>query len=182
MNMKDNRRSILRLLLPVLASTALLFSMAAAVHAQKGTQEKELSEQLSQELNRTSYPHCDSTRQEQRDLSGTYTGKVNYPEVGMVGDATFTITGNKFTLKSDKAEASGRVTAVTTCGYTAIALMFGEPGATNWELHQAATVSVTARRQRGKFLLKAVAGEKTSFMFQCDCSKCKTGCECCAGF
>ena len=43
---------------------------------------------------------CDPNMQEQTDLSGTYTGTVNYSEGGMSGDATLTITGNNFTLTS----------------------------------------------------------------------------------
>ena len=41
---------------------------------------------------------CDPNQQEQTDLSGTYTGTVNYPDGGMTGEATLTITGNNFTL------------------------------------------------------------------------------------
>ncbi len=37
---------------------------------------------------------------EQTDLSGTYTGNVNFPDHGMTGESTLTITGNKFTLTS----------------------------------------------------------------------------------
>src|SRR5207248_565068 len=69
---------------------------------------------------------CDPMQQEQTDLSGTYTGKVDYSDAGLTGDATLTITGNNFTLTAGSATQSGRVTAVTTCGYTAATMMFGD--------------------------------------------------------
>jgi hypothetical protein len=68
---------------------------------------------------------CDPTQQEQTDLSGTYTGKVKHAgEPAM--DSTLTITGNNFTMTSGSDTKSGRVTAVTTCGYTAATFMMGD--------------------------------------------------------
>jgi hypothetical protein len=68
---------------------------------------------------------CDPTKQEQTDLSGTYTGKVKHEgEAAM--DATLTITGNNFTMTSGSDTKSGRVTAVTTCGYTGATFMMGD--------------------------------------------------------
>jgi hypothetical protein len=68
---------------------------------------------------------CDPTKQEQTDLSGTYTGKVKHGDEP-VKDATLTITGNNFTMTSGSDTHSGRVTAVTTCGYTAATFMMGD--------------------------------------------------------
>ena len=68
---------------------------------------------------------CDPTQQEQTDLSGTYTGKVKHGDEP-VQDATLTITGNNFTMVSGSDTHSGRVTAVTTCGYTAATFMMGD--------------------------------------------------------
>src|SRR5215469_178389 len=39
---------------------------------------------------------CDNTKQEQTDLSGTYTGKLKHGDAPVM-DATLTITGNDFT-------------------------------------------------------------------------------------
>ena len=69
---------------------------------------------------------CDPDRQELTDLSGTYTGNVNYPDDGLLGEATLTINGNRFTLSTQSKTETGRITAVTTCNYTAVAMMFGE--------------------------------------------------------
>jgi hypothetical protein len=68
---------------------------------------------------------CDPMKQEQTDLSGTYTGKIKHgAEPAM--DATLTITGNNFTMASGSDTKSGRVTAVTTCGYTGATFMMGD--------------------------------------------------------
>ena len=68
---------------------------------------------------------CDPTKQEQTDLSGTYTGKVKHGDEAAM-DATLTITGNNFTMASGSDTHSGRITAVTTCGYTAVTVMMGD--------------------------------------------------------
>jgi len=68
---------------------------------------------------------CDPTKQEQTDLSGTYTGKVKHGDEPAM-DATLTITGNNFTMASGSDTKTGRVTAVTTCGYTAATFMMGD--------------------------------------------------------
>ncbi len=57
------------------------------------------------------------------DLSGTYTGTFNCPDAGVSGEQTLTITGNTFTLSDGK---SGRISAVTTRGYTGATMQFGE--------------------------------------------------------
>jgi hypothetical protein len=68
---------------------------------------------------------CDPTKQEQTDLSGTYTGRVKHGDQPAI-DATLTITGNNFTMTSGADSHSGRITAVTTCGYTAVTIMMGD--------------------------------------------------------
>ena len=67
-------------------------------------------------------PRCDNTKQEQTDLSGTYTGKLKHGKEPAV-DATLTITGNDFTGTMGSETMTGRITAVTTCGYTAVTMM-----------------------------------------------------------
>lgn len=60
---------------------------------------------------------------EDADLSGTYTGTFNCPDAGVSGEQTLTITGKTFTLSDGK---SGRISAVTTRGYTGATMQFGE--------------------------------------------------------
>jgi hypothetical protein len=111
---------------------------------------------------------CDPTKQEQTDLSGTYTGKVNYPDAGLTGDATLTITGNNFTLTAGSATQSGRVTAVTTCGYTGVTMMFGDltPATPSPNPPSALpAVSLRARKVGDRVTLMTVPGEKRSFSF-----------------
>ena len=108
---------------------------------------------------------------EQTDLSGTYTGTVNYPEGGLSGAGTLTITGNNFTITPEGGGAtiSGRVTAVTTRGYTGVTMMFGDPTAPpatqNPPPPPLPTVSLQARRSGDRVTLTSVPGERRQFSF-----------------
>jgi hypothetical protein len=111
---------------------------------------------------------CDPMAQEQTDLSGTYTGTVNYSEGGLSGDATLTITGNDFTMTSGSTTQEGRVVAVTTCNYTAVTMRFGRdttvaPGTT--PPPALPTVSLRARRVGNGLTLTSVPGESRQFSF-----------------
>jgi hypothetical protein len=98
---------------------------------------------------------CDPNQQEQTDLSGTYTGKLKHgdePEM----DATLTITGNNFSMSMGNNTHSGRLVAVTTCGYTAVTVMpEGAPHA-----H-----SLRAKKIGSSLTLMSVAGEPEKMMF-----------------
>lgn len=112
---------------------------------------------------------------EQTDLSGTYTGTVDYPEGGLSSPATLTITGNNFTLMPEGggAPVSGRVTAVTTHGYTGVTLMFGDttPPPAGQSPPPLPAVSLRVRRVGSSVTLTSVPGEKRKFSFrgQPDC-------------
>lgn len=111
---------------------------------------------------------CDPMQQEQTDLSGTYTGTVNYPEASLTGDATLTITGNNFTLTAGSSTQSGRVTAVTTCGYTAVTMMFGDttaPDPRKPPPPPLPAVSLRAKKMGDHVTLTTVPGETRSFSF-----------------
>jgi hypothetical protein len=110
---------------------------------------------------------CDPTKQEQTDLSGTYTGKIKHgAEAAM--DATLTITGNNFTMASGSDTKSGRVTAVTTCGYTAATFMMGDltppaPGPNPPAALPA--MSLRAKKVGDTLTLTSVPGEPQSVSF-----------------
>jgi hypothetical protein len=111
---------------------------------------------------------CDPMRQEQTDLSGTYTGKVNYPEASLTGNATLTITGNNFSLAAGSTTQSGRVTAVTTCGYTGVTMMFGDLTPPTPSPNPPAALpafSLRAKKMGDRVILMTVPGEKRSFSF-----------------
>lgn len=111
---------------------------------------------------------CDPTQQEQTDLSGTYSGKVNYPDASLTGDATLTITGNNFTLTAGSTTQSGRITAVTTCGYTGATMMFGDltpPTPSPNPPAALPAVSLRVRKMGDRVTLATVPGEKRSFSF-----------------
>jgi len=111
---------------------------------------------------------CDPMQQEQTDLSGTYTGKVDYSDAGLTGDGTLTITGTNFTLTAGSATQSGRVTAVTTCGYTAATMMFGDltpPTPSPNPPPALPAVSLRVRKMGDRVTLMSVPGEKRSFSF-----------------
>jgi len=94
-------------------------------------------------------PRCDNTKQEQTDLSGTYTGKLKHGD-GPAVDATLTVTGNKFTGVMGSETHSGTIAAVTTCGYTAVTMMMeGAPAA----------MSLRAKKVGDSLTLTSVPGE-----------------------
>jgi hypothetical protein len=104
---------------------------------------------------------CDPTQQEQTDLSGTYSGKVKHGTEAPM-DATLTITGNNFTMTSGSDTHSGRITAVTTCGYTAVTIMMGDltpppPGPNPPGPHKA--MSMRAKKVGDSLTLTTVPGE-----------------------
>jgi hypothetical protein len=100
-------------------------------------------------------PRCDNTKQEQTDLSGTYTGKLKHGD-GPVMDATLTVTGNTFTGTMGSDTHSGKITAVTTCGYTAVTMMMeGAPAA----------MSLRAKKVGDNLTLTSVPGEPQTVTF-----------------
>ena len=92
------------------------------------------------------------------DLSGTYTGTINYPEGGMTGEATLTITTNTFTITAGSATQSGTLSARSWPGYTALSMRFGETFP--------ATIVSTRAWHRGRSLrIQSVRGETRAFSF-----------------
>lgn len=111
--------------------------------------------------------HCDPTKHEQADLSGTYTGKARHGNEPAV-DATLTITGNNFTMTSGSETHSGRITAVTTCGYTGVTMMMGDltpptPGPNPPPALPA--MSLRAKKVGDSLTLTSVPGEPKSVWF-----------------
>jgi hypothetical protein len=95
------------------------------------------------------------TSGEQTDLSGTYTGTINFAEASLTGEATLTITGNEFAITTPTGSQSGRITAITTRGYTGVAMRFNDltaPGGTPL------TVSARARRTGDRLTLSKIPG------------------------
>ncbi|HEY1404137.1 MAG TPA: hypothetical protein VGB05_08435, partial [Pyrinomonadaceae bacterium] len=92
------------------------------------------------------------------DLSGTYTGTINYAEGGMTGEATLTITSNTFTITAGSATASGTLSARSWPGYTALSMRFGDT--------LPATIVSTRAWHRGRSLrIQSVRGETRAFTF-----------------
>jgi hypothetical protein len=111
---------------------------------------------------------CDPTKQEQTDLSGTYTGKADHGNGQPAQDATLTITGNNFTMTSGSETHSGRITAVTTCGYIGVTMMMGDltpPRPSPNPPPPLPAVSLRAKKMGDKLWLKSVPGEKMQVSF-----------------
>jgi len=112
---------------------------------------------------------CDPEKDERTDLSGTYSGSIDYPAAGLAGDATLTINGNRFTLNSGSKSETGNISAITTCNYTAVALMFGE-----WKTPQPGEpvqpplpmLSLRATRKGDKLTLVPSPSERRVFSFE----------------
>jgi hypothetical protein len=111
---------------------------------------------------------CDPTKQEQTDLSGTYTGKADHGNGQPAQDATLTITGNTFTMTSGSETHSGRVTAVTTCGYIGVTMMMGDltpPAPSPNPPPPLQAVSLRAKKVGDKLWLTSVPGEAMKVSF-----------------
>ncbi len=111
---------------------------------------------------------CDPMQQEQTDLSGTYTGKAKHGPDKAPEDATLTITGNNFTMTSGSETHNGRITAVTTCGYTAVTMMMGDltpPAPGPNPPAPAPAVSLRAKKVGDKLWLNSVPGETMQVSF-----------------
>jgi hypothetical protein len=111
---------------------------------------------------------CDPEKEERTDLSGTYNGTVKYPAAGLDGEAILAITGNHFTLTSGSKTETGNITAVTTCSYTAVAMMFGEwktPQLGDPVLPPLPMLSLRAIGKGDQFRLIASPSEKGVFSF-----------------
>lgn len=111
---------------------------------------------------------CDPTKQEQTDLSGTYTGKADHGNGQPPQDATLTITGNNFSMTSGSETHSGRITAVTTCGYIGVTMMMGDltpPTPSPNPPPPLPAVSLRAKKVGDKLWLKSVPGEKMQVSF-----------------
>jgi hypothetical protein len=110
---------------------------------------------------------CDPMKQEQTDLSGTYTGKVRHDKEAPM-DATLTITGNNFTMSAGSDTHSGRITAVTTCGYTAVTMMMGDltpPTPSPNPPAALPAMSLRAKKVGNHLTLTSVPGEPKSVWF-----------------
>lgn len=111
---------------------------------------------------------CDPAKQEQTDLSGTYTGKADHGDGQPPQDATLTITGNNFTMTSGSETHTGRITAVTTCGYIGVTMMMGDltpPTPSPNPPAALPAVSLRAKKVGDKLWLTSVPGEKMKVSF-----------------
>jgi hypothetical protein len=129
---------------------------AAAATSEAGTTETAEPQQMTPKPKKRT-GRCDPNQQEQTDLSGTYQGRVKHGD--QVMDGTLTITGNDFTMTSGSDTHSGKIVAVTTCGYTAVAVsMPGEGG-------QMSIHSLRARKVGNSLTLTSVPGEPEKMSF-----------------
>lgn len=101
---------------------------------------------------------------EQADLSGTYKGRITMTGAHeLAGEATLSITGGTFTLESGGTTHKGRVSAVTTRGYTGASFFFTDiqDSSTSTPL----AVSVRARKAGTRLTLTPVPGSKNRMSF-----------------
>jgi hypothetical protein len=150
-----------------LASTGLVVS-ARIKFVNDHDEHFEAKDQEAEEDGDGDQRRCDPTKQEQTDLSGTYTGKANHGNGEPPQDATLTITGNNFTMASGSETHSGRITAVTTCGYIGVTMMMGDltpPTPSPNPPAALPAVSLRAKKVGDKLWLTSVPGEKMQVSF-----------------
>ena len=107
----------------------------------------------------TTTPVADSV---QTDLSGTYMGTLSCGSIPATGEGTLTITGNQYTFAPTAGGASinGRIVAVTTRGYTAVAMQYGEsvPPPPGQPSTPPVIVSLRARKAGDNLTLTGIQG------------------------
>jgi hypothetical protein len=169
------RKSSLYLIVPgfvlavavAFAGTGMIASAQNTNSSTTATPTKTKTKHRAKPAAATTSGRCDPMQQEQTDLSGTYTGKLKHgdePEM----DATLTITGNNFTMTSGTETHSGRITAVTTCGYTAVTVMMGDttpPDPTKPPPPPLPAVSLRAKKVGSHITLTSVPGETRKVSF-----------------
>ncbi len=140
----------------VLTASALSIDFAASASRNQNANSAVTDAQNANNSTPTAPVQMDSSTQ--TDLSGTYTGMLDCPDAGVSGETTLTITGNQFTLSDGK---TGRITAVTTRGYTSVAMQFGESTVGETPI----IVSMRARKAGDRLTLLAVpsSGRVCSF-------------------
>lgn len=92
------------------------------------------------------------------DMSGTFTGTVNAPDMSMTGPATITFTTNTFTIDAGGNTQSGTYTAREWPGQIAVSMRFGTETPAN-------IVSVRAKHRGESLSLMSVPGESKKFSF-----------------
>ncbi len=107
---------------------------------------------------------CDPTKHEVQDLTGTYSGQINFPSRKLSGPATLTIEGRKFNLVSENLVLSGNLASETTCDYTAVAIRLETVSPAESAENSAETISLRAQRAGSNLALVSVEGE-TQFEF-----------------
>ena len=108
---------------------------------------------------------CDPSDHEPENLTGTYSGKVDFPDRKLSGKATLSVEGQRFKLVTENLILSGSMAAVTTCDYTAVVLRFETPDSTNTSTNAAESISLRARKTDSDLSLTSVEGQpKFEFM------------------
>jgi hypothetical protein len=110
------------------------------------------------------YATCDRTLHEQEDLTGTYSGDIEFPSRKFSGPATLDIKGQRFTLSVNGVDLSGDVSSETTCNYTAVAMRFEAPASPENSAKATESISLKAQRIGSSLILMSVEGQ-TKFEF-----------------
>lgn len=101
---------------------------------------------------------------EQADLSGTYNGNLTMTGGHeMSGPGTITISGNQVTIEGQGMTHTGRVSAVTTRGYTGATFYF--PDVQDATTNTPLGVSVRARHSGNSLTLTPLAGARNGISF-----------------
>jgi hypothetical protein len=103
----------------------------------------------------------------QTDLSGNYQGNVEYPSAALYGEAVLEVASqqhidklrfNPFTLRtggSSPVHISGKLIAITTCGYTTVTMLLDSPsGEKPAKAHAPTILSLRACKSGKSFRLQ----------------------------
>ena len=101
----------------------------------------------------------------QIDLSGTYTGNLKMTgSHEMSGEGTITVTGNQVTIEAGGMTHNGRISAVTTRGYTGVTLYF--PDLEDSVSKTGLMVMARAKKKGDRLTLTSVPNARNTIWFK----------------
>lgn len=102
------------------------------------------------------------------DMSGTFTGTINAPDMNLSGPATLTFTANTFTIDAGGNTQSGTYTAQEWPGQVAMSMRFGTELPAN-------IISVRVKHRGDSLTITSVPGESKKFSFTTAASRRRRG-------
>lgn len=134
---------------------AVLGNSSRANYSLRPARRRPVSRRLGYGIPKT----CNPTEHEEEDLTGTYSGRIEFPSSKLSGRANLTIEGTRFNLISGDLVLSGLIASETTCDYTAVAMRFETASSPEIFTELPKSISLRGTRLGSKLSLISAEGE-----------------------